>query len=1115
MKGKKQKRFFRIVAVFLAVAFVVGLFSVYPVFPVQAASAEPYDGCVWISLPGHYETSDTLKNQILEEVNRIRYEACSEGLINPDTGVAMTTADYTPVQWSSNLETVSLLRAAEATQLIGHVRPCSGGSPLNLTYSDYPIRPNYECLAWNWSGMMAGINQWYGEKSAYVENPVYDGNTGHYVAMIDPTVRYIGFSSYYSTAGTYRYNIAGEFSMTTSAQDNTFLAASEPDNASVSVKKSFISTISVSDTETHPVMDQLWPGETTQLRADASYAFSYNGRSYSGSGQLTAGGTWESSDPNVATVTESGLVSAVSPGTTVISCAVGSVRGEWTLTVDGITTTAAMDAVTTASGTAPVLPETVSASWLLGGTTTEGITWDSPLPETYKKRAGGTYTVTGTLTKYPAIGVMVTVNVTKASVSSVTGYAKTLVTESGTPPEFSPTATVLWSNGDQETVDITWPTLEREHYSQRNGGTLTAEGTIRVYVSQEIATYEYLDIILTCTVTVKPARIISVTDPEPMQTFTGHRPTGLPEKVSVQWSNGDETEENVSWTTISTSSYAQAGSFTVTGVVDNTSMKASQTINVVDPKVTGIRWIEGKIPRSTYIEGQDLELSDVMFIADFEDGSTENVPTTDLIITGYDPYKIGSQSVKFNYERDGMHSQTLAVMVREKRLSDVVWDTYPTKLAYVEGQALDISGGKVKLIYDNDTFEYEDVDNAMLPGVTILEWTGSYDVTFIYHDTITDADFECPFSVTVEERNPASLTVTSSPSKTEYVEGDSVDLAGGMLQILYNDGTTENISMTAGNVKVSPVTNTPGQQTVRVYVLTTDEEEVAVEFTVSFREKRMVEAASSEVIWGSGKDYEITCQDADLLQEILLDGQALPAGAYTVEDGRITLTDAFLRTLSYGNHLITLSWEDETQTMGFSSAWPFTDVKVRPDNWAYDGILYVYSHGIMTGDADRDGDGYTTFNPKGEIIRGEFITTLYRMDGEKAVEGNMPFTDVKANKFYYHSILWAYHNGITTGTGATTFSPKDNITRQDMAVLMMRFANYMGYDTGKRENIRNMPDYAKVKSYARDAFSWANAEGIITGKEINGQKYLDPRANATRQECATIIMRFMKRYVGE
>lgn len=192
--------------------------------------------------------------------------------------------------------------------------------------------------------------------------------------------------------------------------------------------------------------------------------------------------------------------------------------------------------------------------------------------------------------------------------------------------------------------------------------------------------------------------------------------------------------------------------------------------------------------------------------------------------------------------------------------------------------------------------------------------------------------------------------------------------------------------------------------------------------------------------------------------------------------------------------------------------WPFKDVKQK--GWAYPGIKYVYEKGIMTGSDKVDDDGLTTFNPKGNITRGEFITTLYRLDSDAEITiDEMPFIDVSKKKFYYTPILWALNYEITTGTSATTFSPKDNITRQDMAVLLMRFANHMGFDTNGRADIMGMSDYSRVKSYARDAMEWANYEGIITGKDVKGQKLLDPRAFATREECATILMRFMQRYI--
>ena len=193
--------------------------------------------------------------------------------------------------------------------------------------------------------------------------------------------------------------------------------------------------------------------------------------------------------------------------------------------------------------------------------------------------------------------------------------------------------------------------------------------------------------------------------------------------------------------------------------------------------------------------------------------------------------------------------------------------------------------------------------------------------------------------------------------------------------------------------------------------------------------------------------------------------------------------------------------------------WPFTDVKIRPGNWAYEGILYVYKNGIMNGDKDKDGDGYTTFRPHDIITRAQFVTTLYRLDGAPKVSDRIPFTDVPGSVYYTEAVRWAYKNQITTGTGKTTFSPNIAISREQMATMLKRYAEYKGYNISAKSDISKIPDYKKVSNYAKDALSWANAKGIIQGKEINGKRYLDPKASATRQECATLLKRFCLEYV--
>ncbi|MBQ6788968.1 MAG: S-layer homology domain-containing protein [Clostridia bacterium] len=183
----------------------------------------------------------------------------------------------------------------------------------------------------------------------------------------------------------------------------------------------------------------------------------------------------------------------------------------------------------------------------------------------------------------------------------------------------------------------------------------------------------------------------------------------------------------------------------------------------------------------------------------------------------------------------------------------------------------------------------------------------------------------------------------------------------------------------------------------------------------------------------------------------------------------------------------------------------FTDVSAT--SWAKPGIDYVVSYGYMNG----TGNG-STFSPSGTMSRSMIVTVLYRIAGQPSHSGNDPFTDITTG-WYYDAVLWAYENGIVTGTSKTTFAPDGAVTREQMATFLYRFAKYMGYDISKTNDISTFPDDTKVGSWAYDALAWANAEGLITGaKGGDGVTRLDPQGNATREQVATILMRFCQAY---
>ena len=179
----------------------------------------------------------------------------------------------------------------------------------------------------------------------------------------------------------------------------------------------------------------------------------------------------------------------------------------------------------------------------------------------------------------------------------------------------------------------------------------------------------------------------------------------------------------------------------------------------------------------------------------------------------------------------------------------------------------------------------------------------------------------------------------------------------------------------------------------------------------------------------------------------------------------------------------------------------FTDVT---KNWAYPGIQYCVTHGIMGG----MGDG--TFAPTGTTTRAQIVQILYNLEGTPAVSGTTPFADLTAN-WYKPAILWAYQNNVVAGTSSTTFAPDQPVTREQIAVILTQYMfNVLKMErTWTPADLSTFPDGAQVSSWAKEAMQDAVALGLINGtKASDGVVYLDPQGSAARQQVATILMNF-------
>ena len=179
------------------------------------------------------------------------------------------------------------------------------------------------------------------------------------------------------------------------------------------------------------------------------------------------------------------------------------------------------------------------------------------------------------------------------------------------------------------------------------------------------------------------------------------------------------------------------------------------------------------------------------------------------------------------------------------------------------------------------------------------------------------------------------------------------------------------------------------------------------------------------------------------------------------------------------------------------SVLPFGDVKTT--DWFYNDVKYVYEKGMMSGTAAD------VFAPNATTTRAMIVTILYRLEGSPAVTGTNAFADVPAGQWYTDAVNWAAANQIVKGTSATTFAPNASITREQMAAILYRYAQYKGYDVTKKADLSGYSDNGQVSTYAKDALAWANAAKLINGVT---NTTLAPQGNATRAQVSAILHRF-------
>ena len=394
-------------------------------------------------------------------------------------------------------------------------------------------------------------------------------------------------------------------------------------------------------------------------------------------------------------------------------------------------------------------------------------------------------------------------------------------------------------------------------------------------------------------------------------------------------------------------------------------------------------------------------------------------------------------------------------------------------------------GGSKKVIYTTDTSVSVTIKRRELHCNVTVE---SRNTKYANYSSSSYATFKC-----VEAHEHSYTAVVTPPTCTEkgYTThtcgcGDSyVDTYTDALGHAWDSGTvTKQPTETETGVKTYTCTRCGETKTETIPMLTHKHSYTAVVTPPTCTEKGYTTHTCA-----CGHSYVDTYTDAL--------GHSWDSGKVTKQP---TETETGIRT-----YTCTRCSATKTETIPATGSVDVTEMFSDVEkNWAYPGIQYCVTHGIM------GGMGNGTFAPTGTTTRAQIVQILYNLEGTPAVSGTTPFTDLTAN-WYKPAILWAYQNNVVAGTSPTTFDPEGPVTREQIAVILTQYMFHVlkMNRTWTPADLSTFPDGAQVSGWAKEAMQDAVALGLINGtKAPDGLVYLDPQGSAARQQVATILMNF-------
>ncbi len=502
----------------------------------------------------------------------------------------------------------------------------------------------------------------------------------------------------------------------------------------------------------------------------------------------------------------------------------------------------------------------------------------------------------------------------------------------------------------------------------------------------------------------------------------------------------------------------------------------------------------------------------------------------------------------------------LVIPVAEaKSVESVEITTLPDQTAYFAGETFIPDGMVVKATYTDGSVNTQ-VKNYTVSPVVLTAGTKEVIVTY--------GGKTAAVPVTVTQPKATSVAITQAPVKTSYTEGEVFNPTGMVVQVTYENGvvreTTEyaytpNRALETGDTAMT-ITYTgadaaavlAAQQAIDVLPAPasgTDPDVISVYFklmgdaqhdsesdgevhtlagggleTWIARTKITVEQGATvlDVIEKALGLHGIPFENAsgDYISEVRglaeFDNGSLSGWMYTL-NGSYPDLGVSEQTVKNGDSIVFHYTDDYTREES-SEVWngdnsgnsavpgvkpaepaeiPFTDIE---GHWGSQAVLYVYEQGLM------DGVGNGCFDPDGTLTRAMLVTILWRMEQCPIAGSAMPYTDVPAGTWYTEAVRWAAEQGIVNGVDETHFDPDGQITREQIAAMLWRYAQSQQLDTAAAENsLSGYADENQISAYAVPAMEWACSAKLIQGRGTNA---LVPQGSATRAEAATILMRY-------